>query len=75
MADSWCKSSFVSQTKEALEEIDLSVVMCLEVGRATKENKENGEEEPEEGPEDNEDGANDSGGLNSSNSNIEEEFD
>lgn len=42
---------------------------------AAKENKENGEEEPEEGPEDNEDGANDSGGLNSSNSNIEEEFD
>jgi hypothetical protein len=43
--------------------------------KAAKENKENGEEEPEEGPEDNEDGANDSAGLNSSNSNIEEEFD
>lgn len=36
--------------------------------------KKDGEEEPEECSQDNEDGMNDSGGLNSSNSNIEEEF-
>lgn len=36
--------------------------------------KKDGEEEPEECSQDNEDGMNDSEGLNSSNSNIEEEF-
>jgi len=36
--------------------------------------KKDGEEEPEARSDEEEEGANDSGGLNSSNSNIEEEF-